>query len=124
MSHPNIIKTIFYEETHKAEINNKVQVISLIAYELAPYGTLNDLVFNTETTVNEKLARSLFHQLIAGALHLKKNGISHLDIKLDNICIGEGYKLKYIDFDSCYIKGDICVISRGTKNYRAPELKL
>ncbi len=36
--------------------------------------------------------------------------------------IGEDLNLKISDFDSAYKRGDPSIISRGTRNYRAPEL--
>mmetsp|Transcript_13559 Transcript_13559/g.11625 ORF Transcript_13559/g.11625 Transcript_13559/m.11625 type:complete len:119 (+) Transcript_13559:575-931(+) len=36
--------------------------------------------------------------------------------------IGEGFKLKIIDFDLACTQTDKVITSRGTKNHRAPEL--
>jgi len=48
-------------------------------------------------------------------------GVAHLDIKPDNILLGEGFEAKICDFDGSYMKGDKMVLGRGTKNTRAPE---
>jgi len=49
--------------------------------------------------------------------------VAHIDLKLDNLLLGEDYKLKVADFDLAYIKGDKALRGKGTCNYRAPELK-
>jgi len=45
-----------------------------------------------------------------------------LDLKPENIFIGEDYALKIGDFDLSFITGDNNVRSMGTKCYRAPEI--
>ena len=45
-----------------------------------------------------------------------------MDLKLSNLLIGEDFQLKIIDFDSAYIKEDIVILGKGSKNYRPPEL--
>ncbi|RYZ75841.1 MAG: hypothetical protein EOP04_32805, partial [Proteobacteria bacterium] len=46
----------------------------------------------------------------------------HLDLKLENLLLGENFTLKIADFDLAYVKGDTRVCTRGTKFYRSPEL--
>lgn len=47
----------------------------------------------------------------------------HLDIKLENVLLGEDFMLKLIDFDASYHKTkDFEIKSKGTENYRAPEI--
>jgi len=45
-----------------------------------------------------------------------------MDIKLENLLIGDDFALKIADFDLSHCKDDQKVIGRGTKLYRAPEL--
>jgi len=45
-----------------------------------------------------------------------------LDLKLDNLFIGDDYQIKVADFDNSYIKSDLPIRSKGTKCYRAPEI--
>jgi len=44
-----------------------------------------------------------------------------MDIKPQNILIGNGYLLKIADFDGAYKNDDIIIVSKGTKNYRPLE---
>ena len=46
-----------------------------------------------------------------------------MDLKPENLLIGDNYEMKITDFDSSYRKGDIMVLSKGTKNYRPNEIK-
>jgi len=52
---------------------------------------------------------------------MHENGFAHMDIKIDNLLLGEDYVLKLSDFDWCYKDGDD-VMSPGTIGFRAPEL--
>lgn len=72
---------------------------------------------------NEKLARSVFMQLLDGlcAMHAKK--IAHRDIKLENLMFDIDFNVKVIDlgFATFYEKYDMESLL-GTKTYMAPEM--
>lgn len=91
--------------------------------EYAPYGDLFDFLKKVRYNFTEKLARTYFHQLIEGIEHLHQKNVYHLDLKLENLLIGEDYQLKIADFDLSYMEGDADILTKGTKYYRAPELK-
>jgi len=57
-----------------------------------------------------------------GIEYLDSQGVAHLDLKLDNLLLGQDLKLKIADFDCSYSKGDDKITSLGTSNYRAPEI--
>ena len=88
--------------------------------ELAPYGDLADahVLYDDSNTI---LARTLFRQLVAGVEYLHQHKIAHLDLKLENILIGEDLKLKITDFDLSYVEGDKSFHGKGSRQYRAPE---
>eukprot|EP00330_Aristerostoma_sp_ATCC50986_P014078 CAMPEP_0114597762 /NCGR_PEP_ID=MMETSP0125-20121206/20102_1 /TAXON_ID=485358 ORGANISM="Aristerostoma sp., Strain ATCC 50986" /NCGR_SAMPLE_ID=MMETSP0125 /ASSEMBLY_ACC=CAM_ASM_000245 /LENGTH=115 /DNA_ID=CAMNT_0001802757 /DNA_START=271 /DNA_END=618 /DNA_ORIENTATION=- len=65
----------------------------------------------------------MFLQIVEAVEYLHTNDIAHLDIKLENIMLGYRYKLKVIDFDLSSYKNQGPLISRGTRDFRAPELK-
>lgn len=53
-------------------------------------------------------------------------GVSHLDLKLDNILLGKDFTLKIADFDACYWLNHHHthkIARKGTKNFRSPEIK-
>jgi serine/threonine protein kinase len=72
--------------------------------------------------LQEKLAKSLFHQLLDDVEFLhNKVGVAHLDLKLENILVAENFQLKLCDFGFYEeLKSRVCK-NRGTHGYRAPE---
>jgi len=120
--HPSVIDIIEANEDCYLPINGIKQRSSYILMEFAPYKDFHDLIMEKNVTLDEKLARTYFHQLIQGLEYLHSQGVYHLDIKLENLLVGEDFQLKIADFDISYIKGQGTISSRGTKCYRAPEL--
>ena len=57
---------------------------------------------------SEQLARHYFKQLIYGLDHCHKNGITHRDIKPDNLLLDKNFNLKIsgFDFSTSIIGGD------------------
>lgn len=91
--------------------------------EYAPYGDFHNLVREYRLGMDERLVRTFFHQLIDGLEYLHSQGVYHLDIKLSNLLLGTRFQLKIADFDMGHKKTDTKPVrSRGTKNFRAPEL--
>jgi serine/threonine protein kinase len=125
LSHPNIVKMVKCVEKQKSSIGAEKFHSSCILMELATHGDFADLLVQHNLSVDKVLARTFFHQLIEGLEYLHTQNIGHMDLKLENLLLGDDLSLKIADFDlSCnansthkYIKG------RGTSNYRAPEVK-
>jgi len=73
-------------------------------------------------------AHNYFRQVIAGVEYLHELGITHRDMKIENIIIGQNNLLKIIDFGfATRFKGKngqqiIIKTFAGTKGYRAPEV--
>jgi len=79
-----------------------------------------------EPVFQKRFARTYFHHLVEGVDYLHKNGVAHLDLKLDNLLLGVSKGLKIIDFDlSQRIEDETRNYARGkgTTNYRAPEIR-
>lgn len=123
-SHPNLVKIISYkdeQELFDAELDSIK--VSYILMEYAKYGDLfHALVFH-KLYFDEVMVRTYFHQLIEGLQALHSQGAAHLDLKLENLLIGDDCTLKITDFDLSYRSEDSKVTSRGTKNHRAPEIR-
>jgi len=91
-------------------------------YEFAPYGDFQELSAAYNFGMNEKLCRTYFRQLIEGLDYLHNEMMAHLDLKLENVVLGQDFKLKVIDFDLSANLTDENVKSQGTPHYRPPEM--
>jgi len=122
LSHSNIIKVLFAENQKQIIKNNRELKFSYIVMEFAPFGDFYDLITQGSLPQDEILARTFFHQLIEGVEYIHSQGIAHLDLKLDNLLMGEDYQLKITDFGCSKAEKDE-INGQGTKGYRAPELR-
>lgn len=122
LNHKNVVSIVHYETDREAVFDDGARNISYTVMELAPYGDFFDLVMSQRILFDEKLARTYFHQLIAGLEYLHSTGIAHLDLKLDNLLVGEDFNLKIGDFDQAFRAGQKNILSKGTICYRPPEL--
>jgi len=116
LDHENIIKYV-----SNVRFNTQSFDCYFFSMEFAPYGDFFDLIFSQELS-NEKLIRTYFAQLVDAIEYLHSKGIAHLDIKLENLLIGNDYKLKVADFDQSQLLSDKNLIYRGTPSFRAPEV--
>jgi len=123
LRHPNIISMIACIDKQKARCKNDDFLVSYILMEHASIGDLADFMIKHEVLAGETLARTFFHQLIEGLEYLHRQGIAHLDIKLENLLLTEDFTLKIADFDLSYMEGDSVVRGKGTVNYRSPEIR-
>ena len=62
--------------------------------EYAKHGDFFDALITHRVPFNETLIRTYFHQLIDAMDALHSKGAAHLDIKLENLLIGDDYTLK------------------------------
>lgn len=121
LRHENVISILHHESEKLAVYTNRKKKVSYTVMELAPHGDFFDLINSGRIGMDTKLTRTFFHQLIAGIEYLHSMGVAHMDLKCENLLLGEDYKLKIGDFDQAYIEGQSQNMSRGTVNYRAPE---
>jgi len=120
--HPNVVDIVHSQDDNYMVIDGIRQRSSYILMEYAPYKDFHDLIMDKQVSFDEKLTRTYFHQLVSGLEYLHSQGVYHLDIKLENLLVGEGFQLKIADFDISHVKGTGKISSRGTKCYRAPDL--
>jgi len=122
LKHKNVLSIVHYESDREAIFDDGAKKISYTVMELAPYGDFFDFVMSQRVLIDSKLARTYFRQLIEGLEYLHTVGVAHLDLKLDNLLLGNNYTLKIGDFDQAFKKGQKTILSKGTVCYRAPEL--
>ncbi len=120
LRHPNVISIV--DSQPQIIESNSTSKISYILMEYCPHGDLAELVMAEKFPRDEKLVRTYFHQIVNGLEYLHSNGVAHLDLKLENLLLGENFQLKITDFDCAYIKNDLYYLGKGTANFRAPEI--
>jgi serine/threonine protein kinase len=70
----------------------------------------------------EKVAKHLFLEILEGVHHLHSNSqIAHLDLKLENVLIGNSFEAKICDFGFYQELKNKVKSFCGTHGYRAPE---
>lgn len=120
LMHENIISM------HDSKDKKKDQFGHLFSYNLmeyCPYGSLGELFAESNAFEDIRLVRTIFHQIVNGVEFLHNHGISHMDLKLSNVMLGDKFTVKLIDFEFAHFAQDKKLLGRGTSGFRAPEMK-
>jgi len=121
LNHPNIVNLIGWsEEAILAQPDGQEIPVMYIALELATNGDLCDLIILTGRFIEDH-ARYYFHQMLEGLDHLHSQGISHRDLKPDNMMLDDEFDLKLADFGFSSNQA-LNETRRGTGGYMAPEI--
>ncbi len=119
--HPNII-SISNFQVEQYVTSSRPSKVSYTLMDYARHGDLFDALKTKEIPFSDALSRSYFQQIVAGVEALHSYGAAHLDLKLENILLDNDFQAKIADFDMSFVSGDRKVVSRGTSNYRPPEI--
>lgn len=104
----------------------------LMVMEYASAGDLYDIIYYAGA-MDEVLGRTYFKQLLDGVAAIHKAGITHRDLKPNNILITDKFILKITDFGLSHVAAEkledpnqkrMKTTWVGTRGYRAPELVL
>lgn len=102
----------------------------LLVMELCNGGELFDILFYT-SKFQEIVARSYFKQLMDGLAAIHAAGVTHRDLKPQNLLLDHNFNLKITDFGlSSIFEGDdpeeniMATSCVGTRGYQAPEIVL
>ena len=117
---PYIIKFIKFDQG-EIKVRNKVEFRSYIIYELCPKGSLEKYLSYGLGGFDENQSKFIFSEILIGIQECHKKGICHLDIKAENIFLGNEFNIKIGDFGfsstNSFLEGDY-----GTRGYKAPEV--
>ena len=122
INHPNVINLIkhSYEGNLKKQNGETKENVTYLALELASGGELFDFIAQTGA-FSEPVARYYFKQIIDAFEYLHSRGISHRDMKPDNVMLDDEFNLKIADFGFSS-KAASNQSFKGTRSYMAPEI--
>lgn len=120
--HPNIVSIVDYGDHYIYNTeNNSTESSMYIVFEYAKAGSLFDFV-RTTGAFSEQLARHFFLDIIQAVSYLHSSGISHRDIKPQNILLSSSLDVLLADFDLAGPIGSYKGVV-GTHGYMAPEIE-
>lgn len=116
-------RSLFHENI--AQVYEVVRTDSaiFIVMECCHNGELFDRI-NRTGPLPEREAALVFHQLLSALIYLRQRGLSHRDVKPENVLFHRNGKAKLIDFgfscrrDEDEFRQTVC----GTPSYTAPEI--
>jgi serine/threonine protein kinase len=122
LSSNKILTPKYYKTEHIIKYGGKVQKASFLLMEFAPNGDLFSAIIERGIQFNDILIRTYFLQLLDGVEYLHSKGISHMDLKPENLVLDDNFNLRIIDFDGSMKSEEKNTFGLGTKYYRAPEI--
>lgn len=92
-------------------------------FEYLKNGELHNYIFLSKKRFSEDISRKIFFDLLKAVEACHKSGITHGDIKLQNILFNSNFNIKLIDFGFAKnIKDGLISEITGTRFYNAPEM--
>jgi serine/threonine protein kinase len=127
INHPNIINL---KEGNKGIIkkpDGRTKMVDYIVLEYAGNAELFDYIYFPKKGLSEKMARAVFKMLIEGLEGCHLAGVTHRDLKTENIMLNFEWVLKIADFGYATLlagkTGNGMLTSfLGTLSYAAPEI--
>ena len=101
---------------------NGNETIRYAVFEYLHNGELFNYVLKIQRKFPEDISRKIFYDLVKAVETCHKCGITHGDIKLENILLSSNFNIKLIDFGFAKRIDEGLISSlTGTKGYAAPE---
>ena len=92
-------------------------------FEYLKNGELHNYIFLSKKRFSEDISRKIFFDLLKAIEICHKSGITHGDIKLQNVLFNSNFNIKLIDFGFAKnIKDGLISEITGTRFYNAPEM--
>lgn len=117
----NLTNSVIMNENNILKDNKEHDYISM---ETCTGGDMFDLISkNNGGIADPRLRKHMFTQVLKSVQYLhEKVGYAHMDIKLENLLLGNDMKIKLIDFGLAHSLTYKVSNPVGTKGYRAPEV--
>ena len=92
-------------------------------FEYLKNGELQNYVFLLKKKFSEEIAKKIFFEIVQGIETCHESGMSHGDIRLQNILFNSNFNIKIIDYGfSKKIKDGLISEITGSRFYNAPEI--
>ena len=92
-------------------------------FEYLKNGELHNYIFLLKKKFSEEIAKKIFYEILLGLETCHESGMSHGDIKLQNILFNSNFGIKLIDLGFAKkIKEGLISEITGSKYYNAPEM--
>jgi len=121
ITHPNVISITSHQDEQEV-YSDHVSKVSYILMEYAKNGDLFEALMTQQVYMNDSLIRTYFLQMLEGLEAIHAHDAAHLDMKLENVLLDKNFVAKITDFDLSFMPEDEEINSKGTENYRAPEI--
>lgn len=113
----NIAKFYEYDREIVVRYPNGEYVNSVaIILEFCDGGDLFNFVLSTGR-LSETIARSFFIQIWQALLHMQENGISHRDLKWENVMLDSQFNIKIIDYG-------FAAVNNKSESYKGNSLRM
>jgi serine/threonine protein kinase len=121
--HPNVLKMVdhfpYQDNTMKPQ---EIVTCDVLVLEFAGKKDLYEYAAKTGR-FSEMETKYIFFQLVQGVQHIHSKGISHMDLKLENIYVDDNSEIKLADFDLARPVIDTFTHHQiGSPGYYAPEI--
>jgi len=84
---------------------------------------LDLFTLNSEIALSTEDTMFVFRDIVEGLAHIHQMGFIHCDLKLENIAVSYGHRVKILDFDLARPHGGVYRDIIGTRVYQAPEMR-
>lgn len=106
VDHPNVLSVISYGEGVCVDRNGNQETWLFLILELAQEDTLFDYIVDSGP-FGESVAAYFFEQFIKGLQAIHLQGMSHRDIKCENVFMDRDFNLKIADFGYANVLSDL-----------------
>jgi len=128
VKHTNVMRVLAYDCTCEyPNPDGTTKNTVLIVMPLCKNGTLFDILYYRRARTPQVICRTYFRQLCEGIKALHEAGITHRDIKPQNLLLDEKFRLKIADFGLSslgqhHAKYQVMSTRVGTRGFQAPEI--